>query len=223
MRPDELKRRLRKRLDALGPPVTLSPSTASRWNSVNSSRNSTPCCASVRECRSRKSASGEVIWVLDLPGLSSSKSELFLQLLGHGRRRTAEAEDRLGKRAGNQVHGRVLPIHRPTVGNEVLSDEGVVSHDHRGSMSPMNLGTCLDVIQVERTDPAESLDVRHPMKMKGGDHHVRPRGPCAIEVPGRRDVCASASRNDLLFLGQATADCCIAIRHQAAEVSHGAA
>jgi hypothetical protein len=158
---------------------------------------------------------------MDLPDLNSSKSELFFQFLRRGRRRSAEAKDRLGERADYGVHRRVLPILRPTVRNEVQPDEWIVPQDHCGSMPPMNLGAGLDVIEVEGTDGSQSPDTRHPMNMTVRDHHIGPCGPSAIEVSRCRDVCASTDGEDLLGVRQAIAYCRFATPHQVGEVGHG--
>jgi hypothetical protein len=162
----------------------------------------------------------EAIQALNPSDLYSSKSELLLQLLAGNRRRTAEPEDGLGKWADNRVHGRVLPMHRPTIGKEVRSDDRSVIHDHRGSMPPKDLGTARDVIEVERTDRGRHPDIRHPMHMTAGDHHVGPTGSPAVEIPCRRDVCAPAGRENLLVPGQAFADRCSTVPHEVAEVGH---
>jgi hypothetical protein len=147
-------------------------------------------------------------------------SELFLQLLAGNRRRTAEPEDGLGKWADNRIHGCVLPIQRPAIGKEVRSDDRSMIHDHPGSMPPKDLGTARDVIEVEGTDRGKQPDTRHPMHMTVGDHHVGPTGSPAVEIPCRRDVCASAGRENLLVPGQAFADCCSTVPHEVAEVGH---
>ena len=163
--------------------------------------------------------SGEAIRALNLRDNQSSKRQLFLQLHGGARRRTAEPEDRSGERADNRVR-RVRPVQRPTIGNEVLSDECVVIHDHRGSMPPMNLDTRLDLIEIERTDRAEPLDIGHPMHTTVGDHHVGPSSTCAVEVSCRRDVCTSTRGEYLLLVGQEVPYRCLANPHQLAQVGH---
>jgi hypothetical protein len=144
--------------------------------------------------------SGEATCVLDVRNLQFSKAKLFLQPLGGGGRRTAEAKDRFGERPDHRIHGCVLPVERPTVWNEVHPDEWVMIQDYRGSMPPMKLGAGVDLIEVEGTDGAKSPDARHPMKMSVGDHHEGQCGPSAIEVSGCRDIRASTSGQGLLVL-----------------------
>ena len=111
-------------------------------------------------------------------------------------------------------------MQRATIGNEVLSGECIVIHDHRGSMAPMNLDTGPDLIEIERTDRAKHLDARHPVHMTVGDHHVGPSSARAVEVPCRRDVCTSTRAEYLLFVGQEIAYSRRANPHQVAEVGH---
>ena len=153
---------------------------------------------------------------LNLSDFWSSTRQLFLQLHGRRRRRTAAAKDRLGKRPDNRVHGDVLPVQRPTIGNEVLSDECIVMHNHRGSMPLMNLDTGLDLIEIERTDRSEPPDARHPMHTTVGDHHVGPCSARAVEVSCRRDVCTSTRGEYLLLVDQEIAYCCFANPHRVA-------
>ena len=164
--------------------------------------------------------SGEATRALNLSDFQSSTRQLLLQFHGRRGRRTAKAKDRPGERADNRVHGRVLPVPQPTIGNEVRSDECIVIHDHRGSMPPMNLDTGLDLIEIERTDRAEPLDARHPMHTTVGDHHVGPSCARAVEVSCRRDVCTSTRAEYLLLVGQEIAYSCLANPHQVTEVGH---
>lgn len=164
--------------------------------------------------------SGEATRALNLSDFQSSTRQLLLQFHGRRGRRTAKAKDRPGDRADNRVHGRVLPVPQPTIGNEVRSDECIVIHDHRGSMPPMNLDTGLDLIEIERTDRAEPHDARHPMHATVGDHHVGPSCARAVEVSCRRDVCTSTRAEYLLLVGQKIAYSCLANPHQVTEVGH---
>ena len=204
---------MRGRLDSEVHSARIATTTTMRW--VYARWGCRGLCA-----RLSVEVSGEATRALKVSDLQSSTRQLFLQHHGRRRRRTAEAKDRLGKRADNQVHGGVLPVRGPTIGNEVLSDECIVIHDHRGSMPPMNLDTGLDSIEIERRDRPEPSDARHPMHATACDHHVRPSSARAVEVSCRRDVCTSTRGEYVLLVGQEIAYCCLANPHQVADVGH---
>ena len=164
--------------------------------------------------------SRKAIRALDRVSVNPSSGQLLLQLLGYRRCRTAEPQDRLGERPEDYVHTRVLPVPLPPVGSEILAYQGIVVHGHRASMPPMNLVAPPDRIEIKRTGRCEFPDARCPEQTTIGDHHVRPCCARAVEITGRRDVCAPAGGEDLLAHEEVTAGRRLAVLHQVAEVGH---